>query len=389
MRIQQSQFITCPPMGDVCPVFRFAFMPEKPVCHARLEVTALGVYEAELNGNRVGDFILAPGWTAYQKRLQVQSYDVTSLLRGTKNELRITVGRGWFRSPMPGWEESEDKTRRVSQPCGLIAALALHYADGGEELFFTNEHWQVGEGPIRFSEIYDGEVYDANFEAQSWAPALALDWPKDILIPQEGEPVRETERLAAKRIFQTPAGETVVDFGQEVTGYVELCLHACAGDRVRFTHGEMLDAKGNFYRDNYRSAKAEVDYLCRDGIQCWHPRLTFFGFRYLKLLDFPGEARTEHFTAIAVHSALRRTGFLESGDAPGFSSLRFAPHPCRALGWLRASLETRHGRIRCAWRYDGDLVCVELDTPVPATAALPSGIRQLAPGKYTFWEQYA
>ena len=314
MKLQDCNYITCKPMGSICPVFRCHFPIKKEVLSAELEITALGVYRAELNHKRIGQFVLAPGWTSYQKRLQVQSYDISDLLTAD-NELLVTVGKGWFRSPIPGWVESEDKARRVSQPCGLIAALSIRYADGSEETINTDEKWQVGESEIRFSEIYDGEYCDARFETAKWRPAQLLDWSKDILIPQEGEEIHETEKVAAKRVFTTPAGETVVDFGQELTGYVEISLNAHAGDRVYFTHGEVLDADSNFYNANYRSAKAEVEYICHEGEQRWHPQLTFFGFRYLKLLAFPGQATPENFTAIAVHSDLRRTGNIESGDA--------------------------------------------------------------------------
>lgn len=313
MKILNSSYITCPPMGDVCPVFRRSFRAKDHVLSAELEITALGVYQAELNGKSVGSFVLAPGWTSYDKRLQVQTYDVTDLL-SAENELRVTVGKGWFRSPMPGWVESEDKTRRAARPCGLIAALTLRYADGSEEILYTDESWQAGESVVRFSEIYDGEQYDASFETADWQPARLLDWPKDILIPQEGEKIREIERIAACRVFTTPAGETVVDFGQEVTGYVEFSLTAKTGDEVSFAHGEMLDAKGNFYNDNYRSAKAMVSYICREGAQTWHPALTFFGFRFIKLLQWPGELHKESFTAVVVHSDMKRTGFLSSSD---------------------------------------------------------------------------
>ena len=314
MNIKNASYIsTLRDFGDVCPVFRRVFAAKKAVRCAELEITALGVYEARLNGTRVGQFVLAPGWTSYDKRLQVQCYDVTDLIE-TENELQVTVGRGWFRSPMPGWEDSEDKRRRYTRPCGLIAILHLTYADGSEEHLSTDEKWACGESAVRFSEIYDGETFDACFETAAWEPVTLLDWSKEILIPQEGEEIREIERLCAQRVFRTPAGETVVDFGQEVSGYVEFTLDAHEGDRVRFTHGEMLDAEGNFYNANYRSAKALVDYTCREGAQSWHPQLTFFGFRYLKLLDWPGKAEAENFTAIAVHSDMRRTGHAESGS---------------------------------------------------------------------------
>ncbi len=314
MEIRKARWITpARESGDAAPVFRRVFQADEKVEKAELHITALGVYEAELNGRRVGDFIFAPGWTSYDHRLQVQIYDVTSLL-SAQNDLRVTVGRGWFRSPMPGWMNTEDKRRRNAQPCGLIALLILRRADGSEETIATDEAWEWAESPVRFSEIYDGETYDARFEAAEWQGVQPLDWSKDILIPQEGEAVRETERIAARRVFATPKGEMMVDFGQEVTGYVEFTVNAGAGEQVFFNHAEVLDRDGNFYNENYRSAKAEVKYICREGKQTWHPRLTFFGFRYIHLMAWPDEAKPENFTAVAVHSDMKRAGWLKSGD---------------------------------------------------------------------------
>jgi len=315
MEIKTSSWITIlQDTGDICPVFRKPFTAEKAIKKAELEITALGVYEAHINGQRVGDFVLAPGWTSYDHRLQVQTYDVTALLQ-TENDLRVTVGRGWFRSPMPGWLNSEDKQRRMGQPCGLIASLHICYADGADETILTDETWQWAKSRILFSEIYDGETCDARIEPKDWQPVKTLEWSKDILIPQEGEEIRETERVTAKRIFKTPQGDTVVDFGQEVTGYVEITLTAHAGDEVLFDHAEVQDRDGNWYNENYRSAKAQARYICREGKQTWHPELTFFGFRYIRLLSWPGEAKAENFTAIAVHSDMKRTGWLKSGNA--------------------------------------------------------------------------
>ncbi len=316
MEIKSSSYITTQDMGDVCPLFFKDFRLYGEISSASLEITALGVYEAQLNENRVGDFIMAPGWTSYKKRLQVQTYDVTTLL-GKENRLCVTVGRGWFRSPMPGWEEMEgDKKARYEQPCGLIAALTVKFKDGSKQTIRTDASWQVKESPIRFSEIYDGEVYDSTFFTDKARPVEILPWTKDILIPQEGETVKEIEAIDACSIIRTPSGETVVDFGQEITGYVRFNIDARSGDEVRFLHGEVLDKDGNFYNANYRSAKAEVRYICKDGKQIWNPRLTFFGFRYIKLESWPGIPRLENFQAVVVHSELRRTGYLETGFEP-------------------------------------------------------------------------
>ncbi|MBR6955268.1 MAG: family 78 glycoside hydrolase catalytic domain [Clostridia bacterium] len=316
MEIRRCDWITPDvPAGDICPVFRRAFAVEKDLVRAELQITALGVYEAVLNGRRVGEYVLAPGWTSYARRLQVQTYDITDLLAG-ENDLRVTVGRGWFRSPMPGWN-TRDKQQRTEQPCGLIALITLVYADGRRETLSTGEDWRWSESEIRFSELYDGEAFDARLAGDAcrvWRPVRRLDWSREILTPQEGEEIREQERLPAVAILTTPAGETVVDFGQEITGYVEFTVTAAPGEEVRFDHGEMLDREGNFYNENYRRARAEVRYVCREGAQRWHPRLTFFGFRYIRLKAWPGEPRPEQFTAVAVYSAMARTGQITTGD---------------------------------------------------------------------------
>ncbi|MFQ7552314.1 MAG: alpha-L-rhamnosidase N-terminal domain-containing protein [Blautia marasmi] len=146
--------------GDICPLFQKSFFLTKPVKAATLYITALGTYEAELNKTRVGDFVLAPGWTSYQKRLQYQAYDVTDLIK-EDNQLSVTVGKGWYRSPMPGWSRSSVQ-EELKSPAGLLAQLEITYEDGTTEYTATDETWTVTESPVRFSEIYDGEIYDAS-----------------------------------------------------------------------------------------------------------------------------------------------------------------------------------------------------------------------------------
>lgn len=302
-------------MGDVCPVFEKTFSLEGEVKNAQLFLTGLGTYEAVLNGRRVGDFVLAPGWTAYEHRLQYQEYDVTELL-AQKNLLSVTLGKGWYRSPL-GWEVPEQIQALRSRPAGIFAQLILTRADGSKQVIGTDETWTVAESQVRFSEIYDGETFDASFCAKEALPVCVFDGPTDTLTPQQGEEIREQERISPRAVFTTPAGETVVDFGQEVTGYVEISAEGRSGDRIRLSHAEVLDKGGNFYTENYRSAKAGYLYLCRDGKQTYKPKLTFFGFRYIRVDEFPGgpqAADASNFTAIAVHSDLLRTGRLQSSD---------------------------------------------------------------------------
>ncbi len=302
--------------GDVCPVFQKNFTCQKRVSSARLRITATGVYEAVLNGSRVGEFVLAPGWTSYEKRLQVQEYDVTELVQ-EQNELHVTLGKGWYRSPMPGWLWPERKAQLDGYCAGLTAQLALTYTDGTVETVSTDESWKCAESPIRFSEIYNGETFDAAFVPESWNGTEAFAGPTATLISQEGEEIREQERVSVARLFTTPAGETVIDFGQEVTGYVEISLCAKAGEAVELSHGEVLDQQGNFYNANYRGAKAKLLYFCKDGQQSYKPKMTFYGFRYVRIDQFPGgaaQAKPENFTAVAVHSQMERTGWLSCSD---------------------------------------------------------------------------
>ena len=303
--------------GDPAAVFGTSFVSEKAVSQATLTITAMGVYEAKINGRRVGKFVLAPGWTSYHKRLQYQEYDVTDLLTTGKNEIEVTVGNGWYHSRMPGWTGSSYQDELRARPLGLTAQMTLTFDDGSSRVISTDDSWKVSDGPVRFSDIYDGEIYDASKLPALDQDVAVFDGPTDTLIPQEGEEIHEQERLAVKNIFVTPNGETVLDFGQNLTGYVELSVTAKSGDCVDLSFAEVMDREGNFYTENYRSAKAQYHYICKDGAQTWHPLLTFYGFRYIRINAFPGgvdAVRPENFTAIAVHSDMKRTGFLSSSN---------------------------------------------------------------------------
>lgn len=304
-------------MGDVCPVFVREFgkgdFPGKEIASVQLQVTALGVYEAQLNGKRVGDYVLAPGWTSYETRHQYQCYDITELL-AEQNRLEITVGKGWYRSPVPGWITEEGKAQRAAIPAGLIAEIKITFTDATTAVIPTDETWKAAESRIRFSEIYDGEVYDASFEVTDYQPVVLLDRTTDNLIPQQGEKITEHEYVRAARCFTAPNGEVVVDFGQEVTGYIQFTVDAKAGEKVEISHGEVLDKDGNFYNANYRAAKSKIYYTCCDGVQTYKPKMTFFGFRYIRLDQFPGTPRADQFYAVAVHSDMKRTGRLHSSN---------------------------------------------------------------------------
>ena len=285
--------------------FRCAAKAEKAI----LKITALGVYEAKLNGERVGDFILAPGWTSYLNRLQVQSYDVTNLLK-TENSLEVTVGQGW-RAIANKRDGSDFLGYRDT---ALIAELTLTYADGSTESIVTDSSWTARESKLRYTNIYDGDIYDATFKAGSARHCICVDLEKDMLIPQEGEKIVEQERMPALQIIKTPAGETVIDFGQNMTGYVEFRIKGTPGAQATVSHGETLDRDGNFYNANYRSARAQIKFTCDGEEHTYKSALTFFGFRYIRLENWPDEIKKENFTAVVVHSDIRRTGYFECSD---------------------------------------------------------------------------
>ncbi len=306
-------------LNEVEPLYGKKLALSGKIASAVLKITAMGVYEANINGVRVSDYVLAPGWTSYYHRLQVQTYDVTALLK-EENELTVLVGKGWYHGYLPFHDlgKSPYQAGLAARPKGLIAELTVTYADGKTEIFATDESWNVSESAVRFSELYDGEIVDANVEPDFSIAAECFDGPDDTLIEQEGEEIREQEQIPAMDFFYTPKGELVIDFGQNLTGYVVTNVTAEKGEKVDLSFAEVMDKEGNFYTENYRAAKAQYIYTCREGEQVYKPKLTFWGFRYIRVNAFPGginNAKLENFTAVVVHSELKRTGWLKSSNS--------------------------------------------------------------------------
>lgn len=289
-------------MGKVCPLFRKDFIIDKEIDSAVLRITARGVYEATLNGQRVGDFIMAPGWTSYHNRIQVQSYDVTAMLK-RDNSIVLELAEGWYRR------------LKSKKPKAIIAELRITYTDGTEEYIGTDKSWSVAKSRLRYCHLYDGIRYNAALTpAYRYRAKTSKDNSQSLLIPQEGEIVKAQKRLRVKEVIITPKGETVLDFGQNITGCLEFTVEAKKGERVAFSFGEILDKNGNFYNANYRKAKAMYKYTCRDGKQTYMPTLTFYGFRYVRVDSYPAEVKPENFTAVVIHSEMKRTGCIESSD---------------------------------------------------------------------------
>ncbi len=268
---------------------------------ATLRATALGLYFAELNGVRVGDRYLTPGWTSYNKMLQVQEYDVSAMLKDGENVLTLTVGEGWFCSGVT-WEKKRDLYGEQSAVC---ADLIL-----SDKIISTDESWTARESVIRESGIYDGETQDFTAVLKPLT-VCEIAFDQSVLVAQISEPVRNIERLTVKEVIHTPAGELVYDFGQNMAGVVEIKTLENFAGTLTLQFAEIL-VNGNFYTDNLRSAKA-TDTFAVKGERTLSPEFTFHGFRYMKLTGT--ELPKKNVTAIVRHTDMKRTGHVRTNNA--------------------------------------------------------------------------
>jgi alpha-L-rhamnosidase len=303
------------------PLMRKEFSLSKKVAMATAYITAHGMYEAKINGKRVGDAYLTPGWTAYKKRIQYQVYDVTSMLNTGKNAIGVMLGSGWYR----GIIGYQNNINVYGKDIALLCQIEITYTDGSSETLITDESWKSSTGEVVYSEIYNGEVVDARLEKSGWtSPGYKDDeWSSvkvashsfDILIATRNEMVKKQEVFTPVKIFKTPEGDQVIDFGQNLVGLVNMKVTGNAGDKVVLSHAEVLDKAGNFYTDNLRAAKAEDTYILKGGAEeVFEPRFTWHGFRYLRIEGYPGEIKPENFKAVVLYSDMKPTGTFSSSN---------------------------------------------------------------------------
>ncbi len=303
------------------PMLRRAFQLQGLVKAARIHVTSLGLYELHLNGQRVGDGLLTPGWTAYDHRLQYQTYDVTNLLRIGDNALGTILADGWYR----GWLGFAGNRNTYGDRLALLLQLHVTYADGRTEVIAGDDTWRATTGPIRMADLYNGETYDARLELAGWAApgyddrawhgVRRLDHGKTMVVAQVGPLVQRQGEIRPVQIVHTPAGETVFDLGQNMVGWVRLTVQGPAGTTVTLRHAEVLDQQGNLYTANLRAARQTVQYTLRGGgLETYEPRFTFMGFRYVAVDGFPGEPGLDSLTGIVVHSDIPSTGMFECSN---------------------------------------------------------------------------
>lgn len=301
-------------------LYRKAFTANKKIKSATAYITAHGLYEAQINGKRVGDDYLTPGWTSYKKRLQYQVYDVTNLLANGQNAVGVSVGNGWYRSDL-AWNGNKNS---FGSDAGLLFQLAITYTDGTTELVASDDSWKSSTGSIRYTEIYHGETVDTRQEKTGWANADYNDaawsnvktenYSKDVLIATYNEPIKKHEAFKPVKVLKTPDGKTVLDFGQNLVGWVVIKAKGNSGDSIVIKHAEVLDKHGNFYTENLRAAKATATYILDGKENMLEPHFTFFGFRYILLENFPGEVNPDNFTAVALYSAMQHTGTFVSSN---------------------------------------------------------------------------
>jgi alpha-L-rhamnosidase len=309
--------------SNPAPFLRREFSINKKVSLARLYATAMGLYEMSLNGKRIGDEYLTPGWTSYDFRYQYQTYDVTNSLKSGPNCLAAMLGDGWFRGRL-AWDPRNNRNH-YGKKLALLAQLVITYRDGTQQLVGGDDQWKSATGPILESDIYNGETYDARLEQPGWNEAgfndknwqsvTVLEAPKAKLVAQAEPPVKAIEEITPVKVLKTPAGDTVLDMGQNMVGWIRFRVTAPAGTTITLRHAEVLDLTGNFYKENLRGAKQTIHYTTKgEGTETFQPHFTFQGFRYVAVSGWPGEVKPQDFTGVVVHSAIPRTGWFEASN---------------------------------------------------------------------------
>ncbi|HRT88946.1 MAG TPA: glycoside hydrolase family 78 protein [Bacteroidales bacterium] len=304
------------------PHFRKEFTVNKPVARAVVYVTSHGFYELHLNGRKVGDQVLTPGWTSYGKRLQYQVYDVTGQVARGANAIGAVLGDGWYRGTL-AWGNN---WAIYGKTLGLLMQLKITHTDGTETLVVTDETWTGNQdGAIRMNDIYNGETYDARkrltgwnmpgYDGKNWIPVKVASYNNNNLVASESVPVRKIQEIKPVKIFRTPKGSLVADMGQNMVGWVRLKVQGNAGTVVTLRHAEVLDKYGEFYTANLRAAKCQLTYtLAGSGEEVYEPRFTFMGFRYVEVTGFPGELTPDNITGVVVHSDMAVTGTFECSN---------------------------------------------------------------------------
>lgn len=299
------------------PIFYNHFQIDKSeIEFARLYICGLGLYEAYINNKKVGDEYLAPFFNDYRFWTQYETYDITQNLCSGKNTIAVMLGNGWYKGRF-GYLGDGTEAKIYGDDFRLTAELVIVYKNKIEQRICTDEHWKCIESPIKESSIYDGEIYDATqvLDTKNSKSVILLN-SKNKLVERMSVPVKIHERFSPQKLIITPKGEQVIDFGQEITGWVEFSCEQKKGTKIILQYGEILQ-DDCFYRDNLRTAKAEFVYISNGKKENVRPHFTYYGFRYVKVAGIKltnENFRDYQLEACAIYSDLERTGFIETSN---------------------------------------------------------------------------
>lgn len=306
---------------DGAPLLRGEFVLDEghgSVVRATLHATAQGVFEAFLNGHPVSEDVLSPGWSSYEWRLRYRSYDVTSLVQ-PRSVIGVALGNGWFRGRL-GW--CGDRAL-YGDELAVLMQLEIEFTDGYIQNVVTDESWVAGPSAVLFNDLYDGQTIDAqrysdawlqgSFSDDAWTGVHAVEFDLSRLTPYIGPPVRRQEELQSIKIWTSPAGKTLVDFGQNLVGWVQLRVRGPAGTTITVRHAEVLEHDELGTRP-LRTAEATDHFILSGKDDAFEPTFTFHGFRYVEVEGWPGELTADGITAVVVSSELPRIGEFECSD---------------------------------------------------------------------------
>ncbi|HKT55181.1 MAG TPA: family 78 glycoside hydrolase catalytic domain [Microbacterium sp.] len=314
--LEGASFLTVDAPRDVAPRFSTAVPLDRPraeVVSAVLTATAHGVYEARIDGRPVSDSVLDPGWNAYEWRLAVQQHDVTAIVRTGDGELHVELllGNGWYRGDL-GFEGAN---ANYGDEIAVAAALEVTFDDGTRQRITTSGEWDAATSEVVRNSLYNGQTIDARRRGMPGEPLAVResDIDRSTLVAQSGPPVTRHEVLPVQRTWTSPAGKTLVDFGQNLVGWIRLSVQGPAGTEITVRHAEVLEHGGLGTRP-LRAAQATDVFVLSGGADVFEPTLTFHGFRYAEITGWPGAFDAASVEAVVVHSAMARTGRFECSE---------------------------------------------------------------------------
>lgn len=310
---------------DQAPLLRTHFtlaQDHRNVRRATLHVTALGIVEPFIDGRHMSEDVLCPGWSSYEWRLRYSSYNVTtSLTSNTQHVLGLAIGNGWARGRLTWSGGSAFYTKML----GALAQLEIEYADGGRQDVVTNEDWQAHSSAVLADDLYDGQTVDARLlnirwatldgfgSTEDWTGVHCLEFDTALLTKHLGPPVRRQEVLPARKVWESPSGKVLVDFRQNLVGWLRFRVRGKAGHTIAIRHAEVLENDELGTRP-LRTAHATDRFILSGELDFFEPTFTFHGFRYAEVTDWPGKLKVEDIEAVVVHSQLERTGTFECSN---------------------------------------------------------------------------